>query len=483
MEAINDVSDLRIAAIQNRAAFNVAYNHAPDAVRFKGKVLYKDRANGVEEQLAYLAAVALTEPTALADVANANTFGLDGTSYGVDADKSVLNAAVAQQRKLEAELKKAETRKPQIEREIVRWTGKAADCQIWDGADVGLAILTLGIGTGIKKTVCEQEAKDMLLKLRDELAKNRSTQEDLKDAIVAAATEVKNAQEAYDEELKRLRAEEEAARLLKLEKQVKEAQEKADADAATAAAEAKIAAAEAASARAKQAAEDKARQEAADAEWAAYCKAYPEDCASDTGGGAGFTDDYGNEWQNDYWLDRDAGSDVYGSEDMAADLGASEDFDAGSTYSSPWEFDRYYGCDCANGDGDSAEGYGCDACDAVYGLAGTSYGADYGNLFGGIVAGVLVLAPAIIGAFSDNQSGQGGTKLGERDEQGGSGKKSDGVLGSFTDTVLRETGFQSKIDQHAKTAGAESAAKLTPVIWAVGLGVLGLGVVFLVTRK
>lgn len=495
MQVISDVSDIRIAAIQNRAAFNVAYQQAPEAVRFRGKTLYKDRAGSVEEQLAYLAAIALTEPQALGPVVNADTFGFDAGAFALDAaDRSALDAAVKAQReaeatlrKLEAELRKLQLRKPQIEREIIRWVGKDADCKIWDGADVGLAILTIGIGTGIKKTVCEQEAKDALIKLKTEQAKNTDAQEDTtqaiaeaKRAVVEAANVVKAEQAAYDEALKRQRAEEEAARLEKLEKQAKEAQERADARSAEAAAQAKIDAANAQAQREARAAEEKANQEA----WATYCAQNPDDvenCGGDPYAGQGFTDESGNQWENDYWLDAETAEDTYGSVDTAADVGAAQDEDSCPRYQSPWAFDRYYACDCAHRHDDDEDYYGCDACEAVYGLDGTAYGADTGQVVGGIIAGVLVAAPAIISAFSDNQSGQGGTKLGEPGEQGQSGS-SGGSSTNVADTILRATGFQSTIDNHAKTAGAESAAKLTPIIWALGLGVLVLGVAFVVKK-
>lgn len=500
MEIISNVSDLRISAIQNRPAFNAAYSQAPSAIRFKGRVLSRDVAQreGVESQLAYLAAVALTAPEELSPVANANTYGFDSAdafgAFGLDPDKSELTAAIAAQREaetalraLESTLKKQETRLPQINREIVRWTGKAADCHVWDGADVGLAILTLGIGTGIKKTVCEQEAKDKLLKLRDEYAKGKEVVEDAKNAIEAAkadvvryAGEVKRAQEAYDTAALKLRAEEEAARLEKLKREADEARRLQQTAEAEAAETARKAAAEAATARAKQAAEDKAAQNASDAEWAAYCKANPDDVECGGAPQGGFTDASGNAWENNHWLDAEQGEDTYGSAEQSADVGASRDPDSTPHYSSPYDFDRYYGCDCAGSDGDE-EAYGCDACDAVYGLDGTAYGADTGQVIGGIIAGVLVAAPAIIGAFTDKpgDTGQGGnSKLGETGEQG-----KPGVVESAFNTVLKETGFQKTIDNHAKTAGSESAAKLTPILWAVGLGVLGLGAAFLVTRK
>jgi Skp family chaperone for outer membrane proteins len=428
---IDSPAALRSTALANTGVFTAAFARAPKTVSYQGRTYARDSAQSVEQRLWYLAAAARTQPSAISAIAR-GSYSLDEV-YGLDPDRSGIDAAEAREREAQATLRKAEARAQQLKATLRQLEANQREAEQerrnCDKVNVG-SVLTLGVSNlacSAKWDGQIQWWKDRIRALKTGiedyspdkgggLSQAESLMAEARAELQAARRDVVAARKAYDDEARRMRQEEERAR-----------RQQARDEAAAARAEAEAAAREEAAAR------------AASASATSYEASDPfQGQATDPGyvyeeGEEFAPGEYGDEW---YAEELDTARDLFGDEETARayaeDALGVDDTNAALAYVSPYSFDAYYSADCAC-DGCAAGAGDCDAVDELRGMmldAGWGFDAvEAGEVFGAdkiteageqgyepptgdasrpfdflavvplIISAVMMLAPTILQAF------------------------------------------------------------------------------------
>lgn len=453
MENLSTPNELRVAALQNSPAFGALYRGAPASLRFKGQTHYRDAAMSVQEKLWYLSALSFVDPNALYALTQQAP-----SAYQLDADDSELVAAKRAQKECEQKLKALGVKRINQLALIKQAIDAGNKCGEGDG---GFAAVFTG---GISLAACKAEHHVARSQREGILAQIDIDITTAKEACRAAAEDVADAQAKYNEENRKIRAQEEKDRLQALAEERAEAQKRRD-EAAAANAERRRADAEAAAAERERRAQEQSDYEAANqpdpSSWnpADYPTFGEEDYSGD------YDDDGGDDWgsgdvDDTYWMDAVAAG-VFGDDEATERALYLQGETPPRFSSSPWGYDTFYACDgCANYDAAEGEAFGCDddgQCEACsgYGLDQdglTFYGAE-GEGVMAIVAGVLAIAPSVINAFTAPSGGATGNTTKE-----------------VTDKILKETGVQDKIDAAAAREGEK--ARNWILLAAAGIGAL-----------
>lgn len=437
---ITSPSALRTLAIQNPGIFAALFARAPSSVTFKGKTYARAAATTVDQRLWYLAAAATTQPSSVASIAR-GSYSLDEV-YGLDPDRSALDAAERAERDAKAKVAKVRAALDGVNRRIrdaeQRLSEALAAQKEAQKVQVG-DVFTLGISAAGRNLYADGQVqlwKDRIQSLKSGVLVGMAGQEGfaiptnggqaqlegaLKDAqaeLAAASAEVKAQRRAYDDAARAARQEEERARA-----------EQARDDAERARAEREARARDEAARRAQEE-QDRAASSSSTGSGGVEWTNQP----TDPGYESGAPDDY---TFSDEWMDElDTARDLFGDEDdaraYAEDVLGVDDADALLAYVSPYSFDSYYGADCAcdgcsrGGDCDVVDdmrlamldaGWGYDADDAEQvfgadkiteegdqGYSGIAPPAptgafDFASIIPVIIGAVLALAPALLSSL------------------------------------------------------------------------------------
>lgn len=463
-----------IQAASMTPSFIGAYKSAPPSIRVGDKTYERDAARNSSERVWYLAACAMQNPRAVYLVGNQGVveMALAYDESEVESDSKVVSAKAqldAARKKVEAADADAATARndrdtaksgaANVQQQIDAQDAQVKDLEariadmgrVKDFGDGALALLTSGLSKGIPYADLQvrlSSAKNHVAQLRTDLSKYgvAPAESKLKDAekrLKSAKADVKKAESnvtsAEDAARQRLRKSEEDARI-----EAQRAKDEALAEAAT---------------------EDaRRRQQEADDAWNQY---YASGGGSEsTGGYYGEPGDgyYEPEWQSTDWAstdpDTDLGyteyldeptleemADLYGDEDEARKMAwlTGEPIVGVNTRVSPYSIDGYY----ENFDLETDEVFGNDTAAIV----------------GGIIAGVLAAAPAIIGAVAPPPSKDatsadtnvGAGKLGEPGEQGKMPAAPSSSSSTFNiDTFLEKIGLKKTINDAASAAGGSA---------------------------
>jgi hypothetical protein len=477
--------DQLIQAAALTPSFRGAYQSAPASIQV-GEVTYeRDAARTDPERLWYLAAVAMQNPRAIYLVGNQGSAEM-AEAYDqseVDSDSRVISAKQAKTSAdgaldaIKVALKAAQQMSNAAHSAAEAARRQFADAQqqvatleqrsrsVFDMKDIGQVLSN--IGTGFIKPGAEaidvqirlgnarnflDGAKNQLTLTENDEATKKSDLEQAQKDLSSAQKDAKSAQKSLDQAIatvqKELRAKEDKA------------------------------AAEASAQAARDAAE---RQQQAQQQW--------EQQQQNNAGSGGIYGDYIEpEWQSGDWATTDPNaelgdteyldeqSDLYGDEDEARKMAAltGEPIIGVNTVVSPYALDRYY---------------------AGYDLEQNPvFGVDSAALVGGIIAGVLAMAPAIIGAVapppakdadgSKTNVGVSG-KLGGKDDADVKPSPSSSTFN--VDTLLEKIGLKKTINDAATAAGGSAgqqggASVESTVTKYLGTGLIVAGIIWLVRR-
>lgn len=425
MSTIASPSALRTVALQNPGLFAALFARAPKTVTYRGKTYLRDSARSVDERLWFLAAAASTSPASVASIAR-GSYSLDEV-YGLDPDRSTLDAAEQRARDAKGKVGKVRAALDGVNRRIrdaeARLTEALAAQKEAQKVQVG-DIFTAGISAAGRNLYADGQVqywKDVIQSLKSGVVVGMAGnitmppnggQAQLEGALKeaqaearAAEADVTAARRAYNDEARKLRREEEQAR-------AEQARDDAE--------------------RRRAEAEARARDEAAAAAAeASYVPAEPS--MTDNVTDPGYVTDDGETWTGDDSLieELDTARDLFGNEEdaqaYAEDVLGVDDVDALLSYVSPYSFDAYYGADCGcdgcargAGDCDTVDSMRVAMLDAGWGYdVEESYGADkltepgeqgytgdapaasfdFAAVIPVIIAAVLSLAPLLLKAF------------------------------------------------------------------------------------
>jgi peptidoglycan hydrolase CwlO-like protein len=423
--------------------FDRAFVAAPATTKFNGRTYARSKATTPEAKAFYLAAVALSNPSAISrlSLARYDAYGFDARgAYFLDADPSAMNEARQVQIKAAGEVTRIQGQIKNAQKQLARAEAENQKC----GSVDALNILTLGVNGAI----CGAQWRGQIRHWTDQKLELEAALTDAQAAKRQADGMFAEAKRAYDAENRQLRLQEE------------QAQQQAAADAAYAQ-------------------QSAARQAQAESAAASYSDPYSGDAYS--------SDEYSSEADVSYYADA---MDVHGSAELALDfLDLTEDgeaFSAATAFESetvahnldvdpgPWGFSRYYfGCDACEmkqrAERANATVFGADpeievsapasgpsALPAGFGqsLAGLAPGsfnssvstAPQVDILGLILSAILAIAPIILSVFLPNAP----------------------PPESIAPAVAQATGVQTVLDEHAERTGAAAKPDLAgPVLLGV----------------
>ena len=359
-------ADQVVQAAAVAPGFSTLFAKSPAQVTYKGKTYDRSAVRNAQEQVWYLAAVAMTKPAAVASLAYA---GYD-SAFELDADHSGLDAAKGDLRTAEGALRKAQA---QLASDKARL--KAAEARVAAGFNFGQVMTGIATG-GITAAYKVANESGQVSAFQDKVNEDEQAVTLARANVATAQATVDAEQTAYEEALKAQRKDEQDKRIKAL--QDKRDQAKADAD---------IRAQQLADNMATKAQKDAAARNAA-AQQATIYQQENQEPPIDYSGEISSDEVFGSS----EWLDTDLMADVHGDEDYAEYAG--EDSGELEGDSSPYSYKQYYGCD-------SEQEHFCPAGTCSQGWD-TMEEAGYGlepNIIMAIIAAILAIAPIIIGAL------------------------------------------------------------------------------------
>jgi len=400
-------ADQVVQAAAVAPGFSSTFSKAPAQVTYKGKTYQRSAARNAQEKVWYLAALAITKPSAVASLAYA---GYD-SALELDADRTALDAAKATLRTAEGDLRAKQAVVASDKQKVASWKAKLqttlnpADGKPWIGQLPNYYLWQGQVNAFEDHLTNEAEPARKLAQA----------------AAESARKDVDAEQEAYTVALKAQRKQAEDERLEKLRNSGAEATalEMVSADAA-------------------------ARQ--ATAEQATVAQQENQEPPIDYSGemmGSG-EDTFGQS----EWLDTELSADVTGDEDYAQYAG--EDSGELEGESSPYSYRKYYGCDedlehfcpaglCSQGwDTMEEKGYGLEP-----------------NIIMAIIAAILAIAPIIIGALMPPPAAA------DSAENSGAADKTAASNQSVAAQVAQLTGADKLLKDAADRAGAGAKPDLT----------------------